>query len=258
MADKTTESRKQRRERRRSLAAEPFEQLDEAAGESGPGQSEAARTLKRALATAVAGAVAAGIGGATKAWLDRRESNGSEQSEQRERGEEPSSDGAEPDVEAEAETTEAAETEAAETEADDAAEAETAEEPEPVAEAETAEEPEPVAEGGEAEEGDEGEQDAAEDEGSDQAQATPRGETGTIVDTARNELEQLLGREVESVSGFERADDGWRVTLEVVEVRRVPESTDVLGSYEVALDDDRNLVSFNQTHRYRRSQVEEA
>jgi Gas vesicle synthesis protein GvpO len=250
MADKTTESRKQRRERRRSLAAEPFEQLDEAARDSDPGQSEAARTVKHALATAVAGAVAAGIGGATKAWLDRRDSNGSDQLEQRERAEEPSSDGDEPDVEAAGtETAEAAGTEtaeAAETEADEAAETETADEPEPVAEA------------GEAEEGDEREQDAAEDGSPDQAQATPRGETGTIVDSARDELEQLLGREVESVSGFERAHDGWRVTLEVVEVRRVPESTDVLGSYEVVLDDDRSLVSFNQTHRYRRSQVEEA
>jgi hypothetical protein len=251
MADKTTESRKQRRERRRSLAAEPFEQLDEAARGSDSGQSEAARTVKHALATAVAGAVAAGIGGATKAWLDRRDSNGSEQPEQRERpeelpsddAEEPSSDGAEPDVEGAGTET----TEAAETEADEAPETET----------ESAEEPEPVAEAGE--EGDGGERDQdAEDEPSDQPHATPSGETGAIVDTARNELEQLLGREVESVSGFERANDGWRVTLEVVEVRRIPESTDVLGSYDVVLDDDRNLVSFNQTHRYRRSQVEEA
>jgi hypothetical protein len=239
MADKTTESRKQRRERRRSLAAEPFEQLDEAARGSDSGRSEAVSTVKHALATAVVGAVAAGIGGATKAWLDRRDSNGSEQPEQRERPEEPSSDGADPDVEGAGSET----TEAAETGADEEAEAETAQEP--------------VDEAGGTDD-DEREQDAAEDERPDQAQATPRGETGTIVDTARNELEQLLGREVESVSGFERADDGWRVTLEVVEVHRVPESTDVLGSYEVVLDDDRNLVSFDQTRRYRRSQVEEA
>ena len=223
MADKTTESRKQTRaegrERRRSLAAEPFEQLDDAARESDSGRGEAARTAKHALATAAAGAVAAGLGGATKAWLDRRGASGSE---------EPSSEGTEQDVDA-------SETETAEERLDEARGVEDEREPES-----------------------EPEQDVAEDPRPDESESTPRGETAAIVDTARRELEQLLAREVESVSGFERDDGRWRVTLEVVEVRRIPESTDVLGSYEVVLDDDRNLVSFGQTRRYRRSQVEEA
>lgn len=229
MADKTTDTRKQTRaagrERRRSLAAEPFEQLDDAARESDSGRGEAARTVKHALATAAAGAVAAGLGGATKAWLDRRGASGSEEPErERTDHEEPSSDGTEQDVEA--------------------------------AETETAEEP--LDEAGGVEDESEPEQDAAEDPRPDESESTPRGDTEAIVDKARRELEQLLAREVESVSGFERDDGRWRVTLEVVEVRRIPESTDVLGSYEVVLDDDRNLISFGQTRRYRRSQVEEA
>ena len=97
----------------------------------------------------------------------------------------------------------------------------------------------------------------AEEPSPEETEAPPRGETEAIVSTARDQLEQLLEREVESVSGFERSDGRWCVTLEVVEVRRIPESTDVLGSYEVVLDEDRNLVSFGQTRRYRRSQVEE-
>ena len=244
MADKTESKKRTRaagRARRRSLAAEPFEQLDEAArgSDSGRGSSsEAAQAAKRAFATAVAGAVAAGLGGATKAWLDRRDAKGSEPDR-----EEPPGDGSEPDVSA-------AETETAEEPVDEAGREDEPElqdeaEPEPQDEAE----PEPQ---------DEPEQDAAEDPGPDEPEATPPGETGEIVNRARDQLVQLLEREVESVSGFERADGRWRVTLEVVEVRRIPESTDVLGSYEVVLDDDQNLVSFNQTRRYRRSQVEEA
>jgi hypothetical protein len=236
MADKTTETKKQTRasgrERRRSLAAEPFEQLDEAArdSDSGRGSSgEAARTVKHALATAAAGALAAGLGGATKAWLDRRNASDSEEPER----EEPSSDGAEQDDDARDET-QAAATETAEEPVGEAAEAEDEGEPEP---------------------------DAAGDQGayeSEKSEATPPGQTEAIVNKARDQLEQLLAREVESVSGFEREDGRWRVTLEVVEVQRIPESTDVLGSYEVVLDDDQNLVSFGQTRRYRRSQVEEA
>jgi hypothetical protein len=47
------------------------------------------------------------------------------------------------------------------------------------------------------------------------------------------------------------------VTLEVIEMKRIPESTDVLSSYEVTIDDDGNVVSAAQRRRYRRSQVEE-
>jgi gas vesicle protein GvpO len=74
---------------------------------------------------------------------------------------------------------------------------------------------------------------------------------------ARRELANLIGGEPESVSGLERANGNWTVTLEVVELRRVPESTDVLSSYEVVVDDERKLVSARRLRRYRRSQVEE-
>jgi hypothetical protein len=45
------------------------------------------------------------------------------------------------------------------------------------------------------------------------------------------------------------------VTLEVVELRRIPESTDVLASYEVELDGDGNFLSFERGGRYSRSQA---
>jgi hypothetical protein len=77
-----------------------------------------------------------------------------------------------------------------------------------------------------------------------------------IVPKAREQLERLLGREAESVSGIERTDGHWTVSLEVVEMRRVPESTDVLASYEVVLDEDGRVARLRQTRRYRRSQVE--
>ncbi|NED58632.1 gas vesicle protein, partial [Micromonospora aurantiaca] len=39
----------------------------------------------------------------------------------------------------------------------------------------------------------------------------------------------MTGRSAESVVGIERAgDDGWRVTVEVVETRRIPDSADIL------------------------------
>src|SRR5439155_13762704 len=81
-------------------------------------------------------------------------------------------------------------------------------------------------------------------------------EAGTIVPKARRALEQLLGREAESVSGFERENGHWKVSLEVVELRRIPDSSDVLGSYELVLDDNGKVARMSRTRRYQRSEVE--
>ncbi len=85
--------------------------------------------------------------------------------------------------------------------------------------------------------------------------ASPDEATETV-QRARQQLSALLERPVESVSAFERMHDGWLVTLEVVEVSRIPESTDVLASYEVELDDDRNLRRYARVRRYIRSQAD--
>ena len=72
---------------------------------------------------------------------------------------------------------------------------------------------------------------------------------------ARQELEELLGKPVESASSLERTHDGWVVVLDVVELRRIPESTDVLGSYELELDESLNFRRYQQVRRYTRSQA---
>jgi hypothetical protein len=79
-----------------------------------------------------------------------------------------------------------------------------------------------------------------------------------VVRRAIEQVGMLTGREIEGVNGLERNDDdGWVVTLEVVELRRVPDSTDVLGSYAVTLDSSGELEGYMRTRRYYRSQVEE-
>jgi hypothetical protein len=41
----------------------------------------------------------------------------------------------------------------------------------------------------------------------------------------------------------------------VVELKRIPETTDVMASYEMELDDDLNLRRYQQVRRYNRSQA---
>jgi hypothetical protein len=74
-----------------------------------------------------------------------------------------------------------------------------------------------------------------------------------VIERAREQLQDLLERPVESVSSLERTHDGWVAQLEVVELNRVPESTDVLASYELELDDELNLRRYQQARRYTRS-----
>jgi hypothetical protein len=210
------------REKRESLTSKPFEEIDEAARAQSDG--EAAGALKKAAITAVVGAFAAGLGGATKALLERRSTQ--------------------PEREADDES-------------EDGEEQGRPAEPDPLDQAEATAEPEQDAKAT-AEPEQEAKAQASEDEEDDQQEGTDAGEAAQVVRQARQELESLLGSKPESVSGFEHVDGKWSVTLEVVDVRRVPESTDVLSSYEVVLDEERNLVSARRLRRYRRSQVEEA
>src|SRR3954470_17839177 len=78
-----------------------------------------------------------------------------------------------------------------------------------------------------------------------------------IVRRAVEQVAELTGHPIEGVLGLEKDDDGFVVTLEVVELRRVPDSTDVLGSYAVSVDAKGELEGYRRTRRYYRSQVEE-
>ena len=82
-------------------------------------------------------------------------------------------------------------------------------------------------------------------------------QTAEVVRRAREQLTALRGSEPESVSELTRTHDGWTVTFEVVEVARIPETTDVMASYALVLDDDANLVHYARIRRYSRSQAEQ-
>jgi len=80
-----------------------------------------------------------------------------------------------------------------------------------------------------------------------------------LIRTAKQQVEELTGLRTESVSGLERdGDDGdWAVTVVALEVSRVPDTMDVLGSYEVTLSDDGELIGFRRRRRYHRAASED-
>ena len=76
-----------------------------------------------------------------------------------------------------------------------------------------------------------------------------------IVRMAKQQLSELTGLEPDTVSGLRHEDDGWHVTVEMIDLKRIPNSTDVLDSYDVVLDDDGKLLHYERIKRYYRGEA---
>ncbi|WP_433004093.1 gas vesicle protein [Kribbella sp. CA-294648] len=87
--------------------------------------------------------------------------------------------------------------------------------------------------------------------------AAPRKSLRAIAVGAAAELAELIGQMPEGIVGVEKTDDGWQVQLEVVESRRIPETTDILAIYEVDVDTDGSVTGYRRLHRYVRGRTEE-
>lgn len=70
-------------------------------------------------------------------------------------------------------------------------------------------------------------------------------------------VRELTGEPPEGVTSLERSEDGWEVGIEVVETHRIPDSTDILAVYRVAVDEDGELVSYHRDRRYYRGRADD-
>jgi Gas vesicle synthesis protein GvpO len=68
---------------------------------------------------------------------------------------------------------------------------------------------------------------------------------------------QLTGYKTEAVTGLEWDGEFWQVTVDALEMARIPNTTDVLGSYVVQLDEHGTLRGYRRTRRYQRGQAEQ-
>jgi hypothetical protein len=80
--------------------------------------------------------------------------------------------------------------------------------------------------------------------------------TRELLELAREEVAGVTGSNVETVSGFHRDDDGWIVTVEVLELERVPNTMDLLATYSVSLSSDGEVLGFERRRRYHRAAVD--
>jgi hypothetical protein len=66
---------------------------------------------------------------------------------------------------------------------------------------------------------------------------------------------ELTGHAPEAVTGLEWDGEYWQVSVEVLELARIPNTTDVMGSYVVQLDEGGTLRGYHRAARFQRGQV---
>jgi hypothetical protein len=80
--------------------------------------------------------------------------------------------------------------------------------------------------------------------------------TQELAVAALKTVKELTGYDAESVTGFEWDGDEWQLTVEALELSRIPNTTDVIGVYEVKLDEKGALRGYKRTGRHIRGQVD--
>jgi hypothetical protein len=77
-----------------------------------------------------------------------------------------------------------------------------------------------------------------------------------VVQLAKEQLTQLTGFKADTVSQMRRDEHGWLITVELVEMRRIPDTSDMLATYEARFDEQGTLLTYQRTRRYLRGQAE--
>ena len=75
--------------------------------------------------------------------------------------------------------------------------------------------------------------------------------------TAKAAVGDLTGFPPESVSALQWDGENWLVTIDVCELERVPNTSDVMATYVVQLDDSGGLLGYKRTRRFLRSSLQE-
>jgi hypothetical protein len=107
-----------------------------------------------------------------------------------------------------------------------------------------------------------GEQESGEQESGEQESEEQQSGGGSLsareaIRQAVEEISGLLGAEVHAVVGVERLEDLWLVTIEIIELERIPLTTSIVAAYQVDLDSSGELVAYRRVGRYVRGRTQE-
>jgi len=67
---------------------------------------------------------------------------------------------------------------------------------------------------------------------------------------------ELLKKEIESISNIEKSEKGWKVQVEVLERKAIPDKFDLLKVFEFTLDANGKVLGFKQIKKIQRGDTE--
>jgi len=73
---------------------------------------------------------------------------------------------------------------------------------------------------------------------------------------AMRTVAELTGYNPEAVTALEWDGEFWQVTVDALELSRIPNTTDIIGEYLVRLDEDGTLRGYRRERRFQRSEAE--
>jgi hypothetical protein len=78
-----------------------------------------------------------------------------------------------------------------------------------------------------------------------------------VAEKARQEFVRLGKKPADGVTGLSKTEEGWSVLLEALERKAIPDTMDVLGLYELHLDNEGNLLGLDRKKLRKRGETNE-
>lgn len=78
-----------------------------------------------------------------------------------------------------------------------------------------------------------------------------------LIGEARSQLSSLTGLPLGTTTGVSKADEGWKIAVELVEKKSIPDGMDILATYEVRVDPKGNLLEFHRKGMRKRIDIEQ-
>ena len=78
-----------------------------------------------------------------------------------------------------------------------------------------------------------------------------------IVVKAREEFISLGKKSADGITGLSKTKEGWSILMEALERKAIPDTMDVLGLYELRLDDEGNLLGLDRKKLLKRGETHE-
>lgn len=77
-----------------------------------------------------------------------------------------------------------------------------------------------------------------------------------IANHAQGELAQMTNLKPSGIIGISKEDAGWLIKVEMLEKKSIPENMDILGSYEIRLDEGGHVINFGRVRLRKRGDTE--